>query len=286
MVPRRRRARPHPHGDRVTRLPTVQILAKDTDTKGHAFEATLVSYVLADGLWSGGEARSDTRRPVYAMLAGDETTMRFFLANVREGRKFGIPGDGSSKKGVAFEFLRSGGYTVSPPQRTSGGVVHEVYLPGLFRRDLGMVDPTDVAFIVLPPRWWLARSGLDVAPLRSFVARLWPEFSGNLVELVHTAVLFSAHLDRHTHAPLIADLRFYIQVFLAAVADGLAAWNPSKLAATRLQTPTRAEKLFFHESRLEAAKLLPGVAFKATQEEVKAMLALEVRRHLAMTRML
>mgnify|MGYP003553524990 CR=1 FL=1 len=248
----------------MTRLPTVQILAKDTDTKGHAFEATLVSYVLADGLWSGGEARSDTRRPVYAMLAGDETTMRFFLANVREGRKFGIPGDGSSKKGVAVE----------------------VYLPALFRRDLGMVDPTDVAFVVLPPRWWLARSRLDVTPLRPFVAKLWPEFSGNLVELVHTAVLFSAHLDRHTHGPLIADLRFYIQVFLAAVADGLAAWNPSKLTATRLQTPTRAEKLFFHESRLEAAKLLPGVAFKATQEEVKAMLALEVRRHLAMTRKL
>ena len=62
-----------------------------TNKKGRSFGAGLLAWVEADGLWEGGDADTEVRRPVYAVFACDEGSAPFFRANVRLGRRVDVP---------------------------------------------------------------------------------------------------------------------------------------------------------------------------------------------------
>lgn len=252
--------------------------------KGRAFSAELLGYVTADALWDGGQAgTTNVVRPVYLTLALSEQEAGPFVANLRAGRKATLGRDRHPKR---FELLRSAGYAFAL-QRHPEGVLATAYLPELFRLDPGMVDPTGARFVVLPDAGWcreeawrldildavehvrsLRSTNMDfydaLTESRDRLARVGTE----LAEIVPTSALFAAYLDRRVRAPLIPDLRFYLQVLVAALGAGLATVSDGHHRA----------RLGFETVHLDELGFAPGVAFLASHEQVETLLAAEVAR--------
>jgi hypothetical protein len=173
---------------------------KDGSAKTRTFSVHLLGFLTADALWaSGGEGSAE--RPVWLSYFGTESETQPFTANLRGGRKARADGD-------VLELGRRL-YRWSPPQRVPHGVVTVAYLPELFHLEpAGPVDD-HVRFVFAPPRWWVVEQAEDLAL----------EF-GEAAPDVARAALFCAYLDRRTPLPLIHDLRFHLQVYLAALATG------------------------------------------------------------------
>jgi len=272
--------------------------------KGRTFCATYLASASADMLWEGGETDTgDIERPVFAVFAGSDAELRPFVANLMLGRR-GLVGDNGysrrAKKG--FEFLKSAGFRYLWQREQEGSVV-TVYLPELFLMDPGMVDPKAAKFVLLPSASWAARQEIDAAPIVKHARRLEivkrvnkaPNvFEGSredfkevlpddkLAALVPTAYLFAAFLDRRTRAPLLADGRFYLQVMLACLNEGLASWSPTKDWGDPLFGEHKA--LAFAEYGTTDAGYLPGLAFMAEHEELEALLAREVTTYFELTK--
>lgn len=244
--------------------------------KGRSFAAELLGYATADALWEGGgNSGVNGVRPVYLTLAISEQEAGPFLANLRAGRKAAFAGERHPKK---FELLRSAGYAFAT-QRHPEGVLATAYLPELFRIDPGMVDPAGVRFVVLPEAAWcrLEATRIDVAGavahtqalgLLKEAAAHWERWDISVASLVPTSALFAAYLDRRVRAPLIPDLRFYLQVLLAALNARVAT----------LGVDTYRPHLGFECHLLEELGFARGVAFIASHEQVETLLATEVSR--------
>ncbi len=252
------------------------VIATSDGEKGRSFRASLLAYAEADHLWALGMADTDTRRPVFMMLACSDQEAAPFLANLRAGRQSeivgGSKGYGRRNKGDQFELLRSGGYQYAT-QRHHEGVVITAFLPELFRLDPGMVSPDGCRFVMLPSQEWC----LDPQPaaLAHVTRCLPPKFERSVAlmadvpALCRIAPLFAVYLDRRTRAPLIPDARFYAQVLVASVAAGLAQRSGGNDT--------------YREDGVARVGLLPGLAFQAKHDELEAMLAEQVRMFDAMT---
>lgn len=277
-------------------------IAPEAGKKGRSFRALHLASATADALWLGGEAtkKGDVLRPVHAVFLGSEAELRSFAANLQLGRLASTSGESRRRRGrqSGYEFLRSAGYR-QVWQRHEEGAILTVYLPGLFCLDPGMVDPEIVRFVVAPSAAWAAAQG-DVPvpeivrharrlPIVREVNRL-PEdrwrrdgFEPSLPDeklaaLVPTAYLFAAYLDRRTRAPLLADGRFYLQVMLACLKQGIASWSVSRGSYGYGDSRRFGEHaaLGFSEDHEEGCGLLPGVALQATHAQVEAILAEQV----------
>lgn len=137
--------------------------ADGKERKSRSFSARLVGYIRADSMWAGGQAKTDTLRPVWARFADTEENMRAFLANLRSGHQAEqSSGEGYSRRVEAkFEFQRSAKYqyeTQRIAQETSNGAqythVVTASLPELLMLDPRMVDPDVVQFVCITPRWY------------------------------------------------------------------------------------------------------------------------------------
>lgn len=225
--------------------------------KGRAFRATLVAHAVYRHVVPDG---GNTTRPVFMVLAGTETALRPFVANLRLGRK---AEDGIGRRGETFEVLKSAGYAVAW-QRAPKGALVTVYHPELFCLDPGMVDPKGVTFAILPARGWLRPSAV---PVPDYV----PE---DRVEDVRAlAPLFTGYLDRRTRCPLIPDPRFAVQCLAAALDQGLAAFS----SRDRWSRGWGEGGLGFSTHGLEDAGYGPGLAFAAGHESLETFLAEQVR---------
>lgn len=248
--------------------------------KGRSFTATLVAYVQADVLWDGGAAATETKRPIWMMLAGTDNELRPFVANLRLGRK----AEATSKTGFSrnpdrFEVLKSSGFHTSW-QRTPLGSVVVIYAPELFQMDPGMVDPKGVGFCLLPARSWLNSIAVE-GSTRAYLNNLKFQIPEDKVEdLLRTAPIFIGYLDRRTRCPLIPDPRFYVQVLAAAMDQGLASWgrDPNRYYNHYDNRPfgSRGYHGFFEEGVAEA-NLAPGIVLKSSHEELEKFLAEQVR---------
>lgn len=256
--------------------------------KGRSFAATLLAYATADALWPGGETGGDkTTRPVWIMYAAGEGEVRPFTANLRLGRAAEIP-EGASysrRKSPSVELLKSAGYAFST-QRFAEGSVVTAYLPDLVRLDPGMVDPSGIRFVMLPPRSWVEAQGID-AELAVSHARACgmidvggdryrdrPELPSEdeVRRLALLAPAFAAYLDRRTRAPLVADFRFYVQILIASLARGLAAVS-SEGGYRSDHKFGQHSRLGFLEHEVEGVGLVPGLAMCAGHVDVETMLA-------------
>lgn len=206
--------------------------------KGRSFSATCLAFATADSLWESG---GKTIRPAWAMFAGSDAELRPFMTNLRLGRKAELASNQNRRGGDEdrLEFLKSAGYQITW-QREPEGTIATIFYPDLFRLDPGMVDPTGIKFVVLAPTDWSKAQRVDVTPavqhvqsmlrrvpklrerdyrLEGRASKLDADF---LAGLVPTAYLFAAFLDRRTRCPLVADGRFYLQLLIAALDQGLA----------------------------------------------------------------
>ena len=265
--------------------------------KGRSFRASCVAYVLADSLWDGGLTDSKFDRPVYATFLGSDAELRPFVANLMLGRG-ALGNSNSSYRSKGFEFLKSAGFKYTWQREDEGSLV-TVFLPELFLLDPGMVDPKVARFVVLPPAKWAAQQALDLAaivkhckklplvralntaPVKAYEYDTRPEnfkplmAEERMASLAATAYLFASYLDRRTRAPLPADGRFYLQLMLACLKNGLASF--ASVAGDYSNEKTFGKNgLGFKESNMAVAGFLPGVAFKATHEDLEKLLAEEI----------
>lgn len=254
------------------------VIQPSKEGKGRSFAASLVSYVTADALWHGGQASTETERPIWMMVAGTDNELRPFVANLQLGRKAEVLGSGYSKKTDKFEVLKSAGFHAAW-QRSPLGTVVTLFEPDLFCMDPGMVDPTRVSFCLLPAASWLTQVNVDEAA-RAYLPTLGYDVPEDRIEtILRTAPLFIAYLDRRTRCPIIPDQRFYVQILCAALDQGLADWgrDPDKYHSHYSERPFGDRgRLGFNEYDTNIVGLAPGIAFDASQDAVEQMLATEV----------
>lgn len=254
-------------------------IQQESQGKGRSFEAILLAHVEADALWDGGSTGTDDYRPVWMVLTGSDSNLRAFVANLRMGRKAEIASSGYSRrrKGTRYELLRSAGYQYLW-QRTSAGPVVTAYLPDLFRLDPGMVDPKGVSFCILPPQAWVQEQKVDTTLPVQHMSRLsYQAPADKLASWLPLAALFCAYLDRRTRCPLVADHRFYLQVFCAALEEGIASWSYEDNYSYYHDPVWGTHRhLGFHESDTVTVGLHPGVVCKASHEALEQFLATQV----------
>ena len=244
--------------------------------KGRTFEAILLAHVEADRLWDGGSTSPDAIRPVWMMVGGSESEVKAFTANLRCGKK-AILGNATHyrRKEQEYEILRSAGYQVTF-QKVTSGMVATLHLPELFRLDPGMVDPEGVRFCILPPAEWTRSQSFDPAVVTHVQALGFDKPAEEIVSMIPLAALFCAYLDRRTHCPLVSDMRFYLQIFLSALNQGIASWSTDPQAYYR-DSPWGCHKhLGFKETDTSVVGLLPGVACMASHENLETFLAEQV----------
>jgi hypothetical protein len=285
--------------------------------KGRAFRALSVATVMADALWEMGVDSGTGRnarkhdRPVYAVFAGSEGELRPFVANLLTGRP-AVPSvsSGYRRRGsdAGYEFMKSVGYKVSW-QRHEEGSFATVYLPDLVALDPGMVDPKGIKFVVIPGEEYLRREA-EKMPVDDIVKYAWhlpvvkdanePEkdWRGHVVSgcveplsadvlsgMVPLSYLFSLYLSNRSRAPMPPDGRFYLQLLLACLKQGLAS-----LSTTDRDSYGHGGERFgrnasykFAEEGLETGHLAPGLAFMANHEEIEALLAAECETYFKRT---
>lgn len=248
--------------------------------KGRTFQALLLASLEANALWPGGQTSNEDTRPVWAMFAGSDPELRAFTANLLTGRKalFGQADGYRPKRQQKLELLKSAGYQYAW-QRESEGSVVTAFLPDLFRLDPGMVDPAGARFVCLPAKAWCHAQAIDTAPLVEHMADLGCTMSASqLVALAPLAFLFAAYLDRRTRCPLVADGRFYLQLLVACLRDGLASWPAGDRDRYRDPPFGVHGRFALREESTSEVGLERPVAFEAGHQDLERVLAAEVQR--------
>lgn len=278
-----------------------------TAAKSRRFKAELIAYVEADGLWKGGEASTQHIRPVWLMVAGTDQEMPAFAANLRAGRKAELVKDhaNSSSSATCLELLRSAGYRYTWQYLSLDNLrcaVLTAYLPELCQFDPGLVDPALVAFVMLPPRWWVEEQRATLVADTALCAELlahadrlglthttrWGHVFNpdEVLALAPVATLFAGYLDRRTSKPLPPDAAFALHLYLHALRAGVAGLSrPSdtrRLPADEPWAWARALPTAYEEAWTEQAGLLPGLACLVTRTDLDTFLAQQVQAYVAL----
>lgn len=241
----------------------------------HVYRGWLVASVVADFAWSGG-GQGNAVRPIFFAVAASPGEAGPLCAALARGAVAEVPnGDRYSRsKPTRYELLRSAGYA-RLTQTTPAGVLATFYLPELYQRDPGLVDPERAAFAVLPRADWVAAQQYDAAAIDAHLARVprryrgW-EYQQHLCPTIDAtwtpqARLFGEALDRRTSAPLLTDDAFLVQLLRAAVDARMAI-----LDRGRDSEP-------YSESGVEAAGYARGLAFAATQQDIADLVGASAR---------
>lgn len=277
------------------------IAPKSDSEKSRAFSALCTAYVTADRLWDLG-ASDKHDRPIYATFAASEGEIRPFIANLLCGR-IAVPESDSTyrrRRGqeAGLEFMRSAGYKVAY-QRFEQGTLATIYLPDFFMHDPGMVDPAKVSFVCLPGSAYLESQAqrLDIDRMVRYARLLprvkkvnrkpewWDRHEGKkpyegpledarLTALAPLSYLFCLYLSNRSRAPMPPDGRFYLQVLLACLGEGLASFSTTEYGA-RSEGFGLYKSFGFAEEVSQEAQLAPGIALHTKHQDLEDLLASE-----------
>lgn len=279
-----------------------QAAVGDPKRKTRAFGATLVGLLRADGLWENPPG--DVERPVMAVFAASELEAAAFEANLREGRGC-VDLKNNGKVDTRYEFPATAGHAWRR-QRTDEGTLLVAYVPEFFQHDPGFVDEWGARFVCMPSTVWAEEqraligevaieeavahcAELGLLKLRSeypeFVKEMAPKLRAAVLGAAPTAALAMSMLDRRVRAPLVADFRFQLQVFLSL----------HRLKSGGHPLAVSALTTFFHEERSETFGFMqlglasqgdrpglgyePAVVVAARHAHVEEVLAFEVKRY-------
>jgi len=243
------------------------------------------------------------------MVAGADRTLIPFLANLRAGRAADLTSGPApsyrSSSPPRLELLKSAGYRLQWQRNcgVDGASVVTLDQSPLVDLEPGAIHPSGLSFLCLPPRWWVAQ---ETARLRADPAQyqvLWAQCQAlgiteanrpaverllaipltltveSMLDLVPQAAYFAAYLDRRTLRPLIQDRAFDLQLYLAALHQGIASLSQTPASLQRHQSyynasgPDPADPWWwarhahyadFQEVGTTAIGLLPGVACTTT----------------------
>jgi hypothetical protein len=255
------------------------VIDSDSSEKGRSFSAHLMASVEAPfDLGQGPE-----KRPVWAMVGGTDAAVRAVVWNLRSGKR-AMPADARGKASEAYLFPKSVAFHVAW-QKAPQGTLATLFLPDLFRLDIGMVDPEGVCFYALP-----LASQLEAMPeaererAADHVLRCRPDlmrYEGCtdrewLVKTAPLAMAFLAYLDRRTRLPLLPDSRFALQLLTAFCRDRLAG---VATVGGYGGSPPDCLQAYRHDSIRQIGTgeigLARGLYCSATHEKVAAVVAAE-----------
>jgi hypothetical protein len=268
--------------------------------KTRSFTAVLLSFVTADLLWEGGQASANEKRPVYLSVAQTDAAMRPFLANLLAGQKAEILGRHSGYDdagGNKLRLLKSAGYRTAV-QRFNGTTIVHIWLGELFDLEPGMVDDEMCRFISAPPGWWCDEqsqnlSGKQIDDVLAHMEALGLLGGGasrlntpggfdrdELVALVPAAVHFTAMLDRRTRRPLVNDLAFSVQLYMAALGYKLASYETAD--SYRSRRWDRASWCYGFVVEDYTGRAFPSpIIFRANRADLDTFLAEQVQLYQA-----
>jgi hypothetical protein len=248
--------------------------------KGRSFRGVVFAYALAPGLW-GASATSDVLRPVYLCIGASDDEARPVLENLRAGERALVIGEHLGTQGRPLELMKSASYAF-PAQRTTEGTIVTAYLPELFDFHPGLLDPEEVRFVLLP-----AQRELEAVPIaRVEVTAAWrhlsvleePAASAISRDLCAMAAMWAAYLDQRCELPIPPDLEFRVQLYVAALREGLAS-SSLPLRSEEARTADQHATVGFWSFVAEGFPLLRGVATRATHEDLAGFLAEQIQRY-------
>jgi hypothetical protein len=174
--------------------------------KTRSFGVDLLAYVLANDLWElGGGGKERTHRPVLLAYAGTDQASRAFSANLRAGRP-AVLGSNSSLT-TRFEIPRSAPFRYETFSR-EGAALTLAYLPAVFGLQPAATDAGGIAFLCLPPTWWVEDQAQALRPAMGADARD-----------AAVAAYFVAYLDQRSSLPIANDLAFHLKLYRAALEE-------------------------------------------------------------------
>lgn len=282
---------------------TIERESKTKKGKTRRFSAVYLSSIRADILWDGG--RTDTgrvERPVFLAVAGGDTALRPFLANLRMGRRADIKTEDNRRydESLAIQLLRSTRYD-EVAQRHGDTTIVQLLHPDIWPVEPGMVDPDHVSFLSIAPAWWhreqlddlladrelagrvlahAERTGLRLAPNQGTSRNSKPDLTDDeLLDLLPDAARFIQYLDRRTRRPIPNDPAFYLQIFIYALARGQASLSKAHEYYWKSPLSWAYHKWAsgFDEFETAAAGFRPGVVMHLTTEAADEFLAGQVK---------
>jgi hypothetical protein len=201
---------------------TVETEPQREGGKSRSFTVELLAYVLANDLWPlGAGAKERQHRPVLLAYAGTDQASRAFSANLRAGRP-AVVQDRSSLT-TKFEVPKSAGFRFEAVSR-AGATLTLAYLPAVFSFQPPTTDSGSIAFLCLPPTWWVEREARSIATT----------MGGDAHEAA-VAAYFVAYLDQRSPLPIANDLSFHLALYRAAreqpwcQQSSGSEWNPGRL---------------------------------------------------------
>lgn len=269
----------------------------DGGGKTRTFRALLLAYVCAGKLWDGGDVSGEGKtkrnadkllRPVYMVVGGSKSECTTVIANLRSGERGAVlelgedANDYNIRKAQKVELRRSAGYFVDPQllapdvDTNQRPECHEIKIYDLVREDPGMVDPKEVAFLLLPARAWVDGISFDVDAVVDHMRSIGylEEDVPFIRKLTPLAPFFATRLAARSMAPIIPDLRFFVQVLAAALDEGLATMSAEAVGGSAWAHDKNAG---YVEYGLGDIGLFPGIAFRAKHEEVEKLLIDQVK---------
>lgn len=261
---------------------TVEIESKPDDTKKtRSFKSTCLGVIEAAHL-CGFTSSDNEMKPIWAMFVGSENEIKPFIVNLLLGNKAIVDNGSYSRKRERIVCPKSAGYKVTW-QKEEEASIATVFLPEYFLLDPGMVEPDFIKFVVMPHIEWCNNQKIDTKPIIDHISTLLPiSPSGffseeNLIQLVPIAFLFCAYLDRRTRCPLITDGRFYLQLLIACLTEGLAFLPKDNTKYYGYGSKDYAISYSSLEGPpLETLGLAGGISFSSDHIQLETLLAKEV----------
>lgn len=262
---------------------TIELTIQSGDSKkrkGRSFRGVVLAYATATGLWSSGST-GDVVRPVFTVLGAADEEARPLLENLRAGERATLKGEEVYSSRSQLELLRSANYAFHL-QRTGEGTLITAYLPELFEFQPGLLDPDGVRFVVVPARQDVDAIPVSVEETRVVVRHLevLEETAEASRELCAMAALWAAYFDQRSELPIPPELSFRVQLYLAALQEGIASTTlPLRGSGDGDVHAGQHAALGFRLYVSRGFPLVPGVATKATHEELGVFFAEQIERY-------
>lgn len=262
--------------------------------KGRSFTSRLVCYAASTRIWDLG--KNDVVRPLFMSLACSQETARFVTANLRLGMKAEQEQGYSHEK--KFEFPKSAGYKVLTGEYPHG--VEIILLSkGIFTKDPVGVDEF-IRFVIMPPLRRVAEEAqrFDTVAVRRHLDDWYSDRRARPIPtdwleqktahmhpvewLPAMAALFAGFLIPRARAPIVPDIRFLAQLYLAMLREGYASIPCEPRGGDRGTFGTSAGLIYGHGFRDYGC--VDPVACQISQVALEDLLAREIQIYRTITR--
>jgi len=283
--------------------------------KSRAFSVALGGRVLAGLLWDNEPSRQQAERPMLTVLGGLDTELAPVVRNLLVGRRALVTDSGGNWEEMQrIELLSSESYAVSYDRACAedGSSGAALYLKRLLVLDPQSVEE-EVRALIVTPRWYTDEENAriqqrepellaEVSLHLEMLGVVEGGFGSNrlslphklaaseLLRLIPQAVRVGTAINRRTRLPLVARVDYYLQIYLAACAWGVASLTHTEQS---LKHPGKADPedawwwarqeqwTSFRESGMADCGLETPVAVRCSQEALKQFLVAQNRIYFA-----